>query len=102
MSTAAGHHSHGHHHEAMLSVEEARERVLEAFHVLEPEAAPILDTLGQVLAKDVKSGLDIPPLDNSAMDGYAVRSGDIDVTGPPTTLKVVGAIAAGQLPDVGQ
>ena len=100
MSIAAGHHSHGHHHEAMLSVEEARERVLEAFHVLEPEAAPILDTLGQVLAEDVKSGLDIPPLDNSAMDGYAVRSGDIGATGPATTLKVVGAIAAGQLPDV--
>jgi len=84
----------------MLSVEEALERVLGAFHVLGTEETPILDSLGQVLAEDVKSGLDIPPLDNSAMDGYAVRFRDIETAGDAETkLKVVGSIAAGQLPE---
>ena len=99
MRAAVGHHDHGHHHEAMLSVEEALERVLGVFHILGPEATPILDSLGQVLAEDVMSAFDVPPLDNSAMDGYAVRSRDIGRNGDvETRLTVVGSIAAGQLP----
>ncbi len=83
----------------MLSVEEALERVLGVFHILGPEATPILDSLGQVLAEDVMSAFDVPPLDNSAMDGYAVRSRDIGRNGDvETRLTVVGSIAAGQLP----
>ena len=57
----------------MLSVEDARERILNMFEVLETERKPLLDALGQTLAEDVSSTLDIPPLTNSAMDGYAVR-----------------------------
>ncbi len=99
MRAAVGHHEHGHHPEAMLSVEEALERVLGAFHVLGPEATRILDSLGQVLAEDVMSAFDVPPLDNSAMDGYAVRSRDIGRNGDvETKLTVVESIAAGQLP----
>ncbi|MCK5434022.1 MAG: molybdopterin molybdenumtransferase MoeA, partial [Dehalococcoidales bacterium] len=60
----------------MLSVEEALEKILSYVEVLEPERRPILDCLGQVLAEDVYSTIDIPPLDNSAMDGYAVRAED--------------------------
>ena len=93
-------HGHRHHHESMLSVEEALERILGFFHVLEPEEKPILDSLGQVLAEDVVSGIDIPPLDNSAMDGYAVQAGSTRGASvdSPVALRVVGSVAAGELP----
>ena len=73
---------HGHVHEDMFSVEEAYERVIAAFAPLEAVETPILDTLGQVLAQDIDSPLDLPPLANSAMDGYAVRSEDINDASP--------------------
>ncbi len=84
----------------MLSVEEARERVLGYFDVLEPETRPILEADGQVLAEDVEGRFDIPPLDNSAMDGYALRTEDIRGASETSavTLSVTGAVAAGQLP----
>ncbi len=96
--------AHSHHHhpdEAMLSVEEARERILGFFDVLEPEEKPVLDALGQVLAEDVIGQFDIPPLDNSAMDGYAVQASDVQgaTASSPAMLEVVGYVAAGQLPD---
>ena len=85
----------------MLSVEEALERILGFFSVLDSEQKPILDAIGQVLAEDIVSRFDIPPLDNSAMDGYAVRAGDLEAAGEqsPVVLRVVGTVAAGQLPD---
>ena len=94
-------HAHRHHHEAMLSVEDALERILAHFHVLESEERPLLDALGQVLAEDATARHDIPPLDNSAMDGYAVQSASVTDASEssPVTLKVVGAVAAGQLPN---
>ena len=84
----------------MISVEEALEKVLSYVEVLEPEEKPILDCLGQVLAEDIYSPIDIPPLDNSAMDGYAVRDGDTRGASrsSPKDLIVVGEIAAGSLP----
>jgi molybdopterin molybdotransferase len=93
---------HRHRYDAdMLSVEEARERILSHFTVLAAEETPLLDALGQVLAEDLTAPFDIPPLPNSAMDGYAVRS--VDVSGAteskPVVLPVTGAVAAGQLPD---
>ena len=94
-------HSHRHHHhEAMLSVEEALERILAHFHVLESEERPLLNALGQVLAEDATARHDIPPLDNSAMDGYAVQAASVEGASQcsPVNLKVVGAVAAGQLP----
>jgi len=53
----------------MLSVEEARERILSYFATLPVEAIPLVDSLGQVLAEDVVATFDIPPLANSAMLG---------------------------------
>ena len=84
----------------MLSVEEAREKILAFFHVLEPETKPILEAQGQVLAEDVAGEFDIPPLDNSAMDGFAVQAGSVQGASPesPAVLRVVGSVAAGQLP----
>ena len=84
----------------MLSVEEAREKILALSPVLEAEDTPLLDALGQVLAEDAVAGFDLPPADNSAMDGYAVRHADITGAGPdqPKVLTVIGLVAAGQLP----
>jgi molybdopterin molybdotransferase len=58
----------------MLSVEEALERVLAAFQPLSSEHIPVLETLGRVITEDAFSGMGVPPLANSAMDGYAVRA----------------------------
>jgi molybdopterin molybdotransferase len=65
--------------------------------VLEPETRPILSALGQVLAEDVVAGIDIPPHDNSAMDGFAVLASDTCGASPrsPIYLNVIGEVAAG-------
>ena len=84
----------------MLSVEEALQRILSYCDVLEVEETPILDALGQVLAEDVVAKHDIPPLDNSAMDGYAVIASNLEGASSesPVVLSVVGSVAAGELP----
>ncbi len=93
-------HGHGHGEQGMLSVEEAYDRVMASFGPLEPVETPLLDALGLVLAVDVDSPLDLPPLANSGMDGYAVRSEDIRNVSPdsPSRLRVIGLVAAGQRP----
>ncbi len=85
----------------MLSVEEALARVLAAFEPLAPERTPILEALGQVLAEDIFAEMDIPPLPNSAMDGYAVRCDDTEGALPdhPRRLRVVADLAAGYVLD---
>jgi molybdopterin molybdotransferase len=84
----------------MISVEEALKKVLSYVEVLEPERKPILDCLGQVLAEDVYSDIDVPPLDNAAMDGYALRAEDTRGASEssPVYLSVVGELAAGSMP----
>lgn len=81
----------------MISVEEALERILSFVTVLDVEDQPILEALGQVAAEDVVSDIDIPPLDNTAMDGYAVRASDTLGASleTPVTLRVTGELAAG-------
>ena len=83
----------------MISVEEALEKVLANVRVLEAEEKPILECLGQVLAENVYSSLDIPPLDNSAMDGYAILAKDTlgASSSSPRYLEVVDEVAAGHL-----
>jgi molybdopterin molybdotransferase len=83
--------------EPMLSVEQALERVLAAFHVLEPERVAVLETLDRVLAEDIAAGGDIPPHANSAMDGYAVEAADTVGASPhsPVRLRVIGDLPAG-------
>ena len=83
----------------MISVEEARERILQVVPRLESETKPLGDALGQVLAEDVTSTLTIPPLDNTAMDGYAVRAADTlgASSENPVRLRVAGEVAAGYI-----
>jgi len=85
-----------------LTVAEALVAVLDGVSVLPAESVSLLDALGRVLAEPVISGDDLPPFANSAMDGYAVRAADLANAGAdnPVTLKVVGDIAAGAVPDV--
>jgi molybdopterin molybdotransferase len=83
----------------VISVEQAFEKILSYAPVLEPEQAPILDTLGQVLAEDIFSDINIPPLDNAAMDGYAIRARDTAEAGSktPTVLCVIDTVIAGAI-----
>jgi len=76
-----------------LSVSEAQAIVLEAASPLGAETVPCADGLGRALAEPVVSGRTLPPEDNSAMDGYAVRAAD--VARPPATLSVVFEVPAG-------
>jgi molybdopterin molybdotransferase len=81
----------------MLSVEEALERVLTVFHVLEAERVPVLDALDRVLAEDIVAPDDIPPHANSSMDGYAVRAADTAgaTVRNPVRLRVIADLPAG-------
>lgn len=81
----------------MISVEEALEKVLAQIDTLPEEERPILECLGQVLARDVSSNINIPPLDNTAMDGYAVQAKDTlgAAKNTPRFLRVIETLAAG-------
>ncbi len=81
----------------LLTVEQACAMVDARCHTLAPREVPILEALGRVLARDVRSDIDVSPFDNSAMDGYAVRAADTAGASAqaPVTLRVVANIAAG-------
>ncbi|UCD71637.1 MAG: molybdopterin molybdotransferase MoeA [Syntrophobacterales bacterium] len=84
----------------MISVDEAMNRILARIHVLGLEKVDIISSLGRVLGEDIVAPRDIPPIDNSAMDGYAIRS--VDIKGAsresPVFLKVIEELPAGALP----
>ena len=83
----------------MIPVEEALEQILSYFDILETEDEETLDCLGRVLASDIHSTIDIPPMDNTAMDGYAVQAESTAGAGKasPVILRVIGEVAAGYL-----
>src|SRR5947209_11706996 len=83
-----------------VSVREALESILAGFSALEATEVPLAEALGLVLAEDVQSDIDLPPFDNSAMDGYAVRASDVAGSTPerPAALRVAGYIPAGSAP----
>lgn len=81
----------------MFSPHEAAEAILAHTPPRAPEQVPTKAALGRVLAEDITSPFDFPHWDNSAMDGYAARTADLD--GPvPLTLEIVEEIAAGAFP----
>ena len=84
----------------MLSVAEALERVLAGVPVLDAESVLLAEALGRVLAVPVVSAREIPPWDNSSMDGYAVRAEDTVAAsaGHPVALAVAGDVFAGGAP----
>jgi molybdopterin molybdotransferase len=81
----------------MLTVDQAQEIVLQHAKALPPETIVVTPAiLGQILAADVASDIDMPPYDKAMMDGYAVRSEDLSAG--PGMLSVVEEITAGQTP----
>jgi len=89
-----------HYHADMISVEEAREKILEHFVKLDSKSVPILDSMGLVVSESIKSPLNIPPFNNSAMDGYAVISEDTKLASSDhiVNLKILETIKAGSVP----
>ena len=80
----------------MLTAQQALNHLLShAQTVSESEKVAMQAALGRVLAENVNSLVDVPPLDNTAMDGYAVRSADIAT--PGKTLKIAQRIPAGSM-----
>lgn len=81
----------------MRRVDEHLAEILGQVQPLSPIDLNLLDAHGCILAEDVTAPWDLPPFDNSAMDGYAVRLADVAAAGPdsPVQLPVVGDIAAG-------
>ena len=86
--------------EGLLSVEDARERVLSQVHPLAPLQLPLIEAAGCVLADDALAAHDMPAFASSAMDGYAVRADDVAGASPtsPVELKVVGRALIGRRP----
>ena len=83
----------------MISVEEALKTILEGIHPLDCENISITSALGCVIGEDVISGRTIPPLDNSAMDGYAVIAADTAFASKdkPVHLDVLEDVPAGSV-----
>ena len=78
----------------LMSLDEALEQVLGQVRVLEEtESIAVIDADGRFLAEDLISALQVPPQDNSAMDGYAVRTEDLQ--SPGAKLQVTQRIPAG-------
>ena len=80
----------------LLSLDEALQRLLAVgaqCAIQQGEDVPTLQAWGRVLAEDVHAGLDVPPADNSSMDGYAVRLADVPAAG--VVLPVSQRIPAG-------
>ena len=82
---------------SMIQVQEARDQILSKIKIKGVEKVSLDQALGRVLSEDVISQINNPPLDNSAMDGYALIAADIQSASPesPVKLKVVEEIAAG-------
>ena len=82
----------------MIPLEEARQYVLSKCSPLDAKTVPIDDAARLVIAEDIAAQGPIPPFDNTAMDGFAIRSADL--ANAPVTLDMVGTIAAGAAPDM--
>src|SRR5712692_2180009 len=81
---------------SLLDVDEALARILRLVTPLPPEWVDVEEAIGRATCDDVMASRTVPPWDNSAMDGYAVRS--LDVVKAPARLRIVEAIFAGRIP----
>jgi len=84
----------------MLTVVQASAAILADIGRQPTERVSLLDSLGRVLANPVASPISLPPWDNSAMDGYAVRGADVEhaASEHPVRLRVIESVAAGAFP----
>ncbi len=81
----------------MITVDQALARILSHIHPLGSEKVSLLEALGRVIAEEIYAHRDIPPLDNSGMDGYAVKTADIKGASSdrPVRLRVIEDLPAG-------
>ena len=81
----------------MISVEEALNKILFHIQPLGFEKVSLLESLGRVVGEDVNARGNIPPLDNSGMDGYAVKARDVEKASKdfPARLEVIEDLPAG-------
>jgi len=84
----------------VLSVAQARQRILDQVGRLAAEDVPLREAAGRVLAEEVRATTDVPGFTNSAMDGYAVLARDVAAAGPanPVRLPLRGEVRAGVAP----
>lgn len=82
---------------SLLPIDEARAYVLEHVAPLPPVVVPARAAIGLVLAEPVSAAEDVPPFENSAVDGYAVRAASVSGASPESAVElvVVGEVAAG-------
>jgi molybdopterin molybdotransferase len=87
---------------SLLSINEARARILSHFRPVGTETLPLSECARRVLAADVAAQNNLPSFDNSSMDGFAVIASDLTGAAPasPRTLEVVADIPAGTSPDL--
>jgi molybdopterin molybdotransferase len=86
----------------MITVEEAREKVTKEVQPIGSVSLKLEEASGRILAEDIVASVTLPPFDNSAMDGYAVRAEDILTGDLPAgqagrTLQVIGEVQAGEI-----
>ena len=83
----------------MISVAEALNKILSHIQSLGPEKVSLLDALGRVIAEEIRAPRDIPPFDNSGMDGYDVRWKGIQSvsSASPVRLEVIEDLPAGSV-----
>ncbi len=81
----------------MLELEDAQERIISSISPCPAELVPLGRALGRVAARSVVAPIPLPPFDNSAMDGYALRAADVRLASidKPVVLRDTGSIAAG-------
>ena len=86
----------------LLNVNDAQERILSHFQPVTTETLPLVECANRVLAQDIVATTDLPPFDNSSMDGFAIRVADVaDATdASPRNLRVVADIPAGVSPTI--
>jgi molybdopterin molybdotransferase len=87
---------------SLLSVQQARERILSQFNPVQTETVPLTVCINRVLGVDIVAADDLPLFDNSSMDGFAIRATDTSNAAPASrvTLSVVADIPAGSTPTI--
>jgi molybdopterin molybdotransferase len=87
---------------SLLSVDEARERILSHLRPVTTQTLPLVECASRVLAQDIAAANDLPLFDNSSMDGFAVRAADVvnAAAASPRGLRVVADIPAGSHPTI--
>ena len=86
----------------MLNLDDALRQILGQVPKTGEETVPLAELKNRVLAEPVFSDVDLPPADNSSVDGYAVRAADIESANPtrPVSLRLQGEVPAGKAPEI--